>query len=222
MSELVEIKERFFRCRPPVDIRNLNGELLENDVQRYLELATALGVSAASPVKKEMLLMDPRTNLKCRIPPCPNYGTCALCPPYTYSFEESQKIVSKYHMGILFRWDFPRASALDVPSGTKRKQDIYKTLAKLEAAAFYDGYYFSCAFGGGTCKHAFCHDKECRALAEPHKGCRFPLLARSSMEGFGFDAYAMASQAGWPLYPAGIHCPDKIETLYRIGLLLIA
>ena len=81
----------------------------------------------------------------------------------------------------------------------KTNRDI---LAKIESAAFYDGYYLAVGFGGGPCKVAFCPDEDCQAL-KLGQGCKFSLIARSSMEGNGMDVYLMAAKVGWDIYPIG-------------------
>jgi predicted metal-binding protein len=128
-------------------------------------------------------------------------------------------MIQQYRAGILLRWEYPRGEAIGITA--ERRRAIYSTLASIEAAAFYDGYYFACGFATGSCR-ALCGGAICQELVEPEKGCRHPLLARPSMEAMGFDVYRTAAAAGWFLYPAGGRCPESIETLSRIAMVLVA
>ena len=207
------------RCRPATNLDQVDESQLEEDLNRYIRLAKELSVNDAVVVDRAGLRMDSRVILKCRIPLCRYYDTCSKCPPHTGAFQENQEAIRKYKKGILLRWEFPRDAMLD-PASNIRKS-VFEYISIIESAAFYDGYYLACGFATGSCRH-LCDKKECRLLKRPELGCRFPLLARPSMEAMGFDVYGMAAGAGWKIFPAGKGCPEQIQALNRIGLVLIA
>jgi predicted metal-binding protein len=98
---------------------------------------------------------------------------------------------------------------------------MYEIISKLETTAFYDGYYFALGFAGGPCKHVFCKDVECQALKNG-KPCRFPLKARSSMEGVGIDVFGMSVRMGWDIYPCGrTLSPEDVPFVRRLGIIFI-
>ena len=213
------LREKYLRCRPVSATINRKGGAPKKDLLRYLALAKELGVNDAAIVKGGAWYLDPRVTLKCAVPRCRNYNACANCPPRSPRASETAEIIKEYKTGILLRWQYPRSEALSLT--VKQRLSIYSTLASIEAAAFYDGYYFACGFATGSCR-SLCNNEGCRELVESGKGCRYPLLARPSMEAVGFDVYRTAAAAGWILHPAGGHCPDVIETLSRIAIVLVA
>ena len=51
-------------------------------------------------------------------------------------------------------------------------------------------------------RQQFCGpDKSCTVLEE--EVCRFPFVARPSMEAVGINVYKMVAAAGWEIYPIG-------------------
>ncbi len=214
-----KLREKYLRCRSVSYPKGKHRTARKEDLKRYLELARELGVSDAAVVKKGSWFLDPRVTLKCTVPRCRNYDTCSNCPPHTPNWRETAALIEPYRTAVLLRWVYVRDVAPEIAAS--RRRSTYSTLADIEAAAFYDGYYFACGFGAGSCRY-LCGGEICRELVEPEKGCRHPLLARPSMEAMGFDVYRTASAAGWTMNPAGGGCPADVKTLSRISIVLIA
>ena len=212
------LKQKFLRCRSLVNQDHISESQMKEDLERYIQLAKELSIKDAVVVHKEDLLLDSRVILKCRVPHCRYFDTCSNCPPHTGNFDENKEVLKKYKNGILLRWEFPRKALLDPDSDIRKS--IFEAISIIESAAFYDGYYLACGFATGSCRH-LCNKAECRLLSQPELGCRHPLLARPSMEAMGFDVFGMAVRAGWKIFPAGKGCPEQIESLSRIGLVLI-
>lgn len=212
------LKKKFLRCRPVPHPDQADESQLKQDLDRYIRLAKELSADDAVVIDSPGLRMDLRVVLKCRVPLCRYYDTCSNCPPHTGNFDENQKAIQKYKKGILLRWEFPRDAMLAAASNIRKS--IFEYISIIESAAFYDGYYLACGFATGSCRH-LCDKKECRLLKQPELGCRYPLIARPSMEAMGFDVYGMAARAGWKIFPAGKGCPEQIQALNRIGLVLI-
>ncbi len=94
-------------------------------------------------------------------------------------------------------------------------------LSKIEAQAYYDGYYLAVGFGGASCKTTLCSDEDCRAL-QPGNSCRHPLKGRPSMHAVGMDAYKMATRADWNIYPIGkATVPSEVPFVSHLGLILL-
>ena len=215
------LKDKYLRYRPVIAEPEIDAERLSEDLARYLALAGELGVSAAAIVDHESWYLDPRVTLKCAVPRCRNYSTCANCPPHTPGAAETAVIIAGYRKGILLRWQY--SQEYSGPERAELKHAMYTTLAAIESAAFYDGYYLACGFGSGSCRLSLCENGVCQEITEPHKGCRHPFLARPSMEAMGFDVYKTAARAGWLLHPAGRGCPEEIAaSRSRIAIVLIA
>lgn len=214
-----DFRARFLRVRQVTDLDMADKARLLQDLHKYCQMGLELGASDVAVINREMFRVDPRVRLKCRIPRCEHYGTNANCPPYTLGVQEFAALVNLYSSAVLLRWDFSREDVLD--SDPRHLRSIHETLAAIEAAAFYDGYYFATGFASGPCRRAFCSATACQALTEPTKGCRYPLLARPSMEAMGLDVYHMVWRLGWDIYPVGRHVPGEVPRVIRLGIVLV-
>ena len=189
-------------------VERVPDEILQQDLEKYRQRALELGASDATVITTDMVLIDERVRAKCIYPRCEWYGTSANCPPHTISLEQTRKIVSNFHYAILFRIKLPteylagKRTPEQIKQGRLIGRKRLEIVARVEAEAFYDGYYLAVGFGGATCKSAFCPDEDCRAL-KPGQGCKFPYSTRASMEAVGMDVYLMATKVGWDIYPLG-------------------
>ncbi len=181
---------------------------LQQDLQKYRTRAITLGATDAKIITTDMVMIDERVRAKCMYPKCEHFGTSANCPPYSMEPAQTRILVDRFRYAIFFRVKVPTENLAGkrTPEALASHAQFSKTRSQitaiLESEAFYDGYYLAVGFGGGSCKHYFCSEKDCSAL-EPGKGCRFPLLARSSMEAVGMDVYFMATAVSWDIYPLG-------------------
>jgi len=201
-------------------------ELLQQDLKKYRERALELGATDAKIITTDIILIDERVLAKCVYPKCPHYGTNANCPPYALEPSMVRKIVNKFHYAIFTKLEVP-AEVMAGPEAREKSAEVpyavrnHEIISRIEAEAFYDGYYLALGFAGGSCKSAFCSNVGCSAL-EPGQGCRHSLRARSAMEAVGIDAFAMAAKVGWDIYPIGSSTlPSDIPYGTRLGLVLI-
>jgi predicted metal-binding protein len=216
----------------------ISQEQIVRDLKHYQEVASTVdGITGAAIIGRDDICVDPRVSYKCSIPKCFGYGTCAHCPPHTISAEETQKLVQYFNHAIFIKMDLPpyivageelaKAIRLGdsgqeaaIPTG-RAVLTISKAVAKVESAAFYDGYYFAMGFGAASCKVTLCAKFDNCSVLE-RKRCRQPYFARPSMEGAGFDALRMAARVGWDVYPIGSSChPEDIPHGTLLGLVLI-
>jgi predicted metal-binding protein len=201
-------------------------ELAQRDLERYCHLSMELGATDARIISTSDIIIDERVRAKCIFPLCDRYGSNANCPPYAPQLELIRQTVSRYQHGIFTKLEIPPGRIAGKEARQKRWRIPYQSknfeiVAKIEAKAFSDGYYFAMGFANGSCKSLFCDKADCTALI-PGKSCRMPLKARASMEGAGIDALGMAAKLGWEVYPIGMSTsPSDVPHAVALGLILI-
>ena len=216
----------------------ISEEQIHSDLKRYREAALKeKGVSDVAIIGRNDIFVDRRVSLKCYIPKCWGYNRSASCAPHTLKPEETQKLVDCYHHAIFIRIGVTP----DVITGPVTKAittgeldaegrasevarstiNVMKVVTKIEAQAFYEGYYLSMGFSAGTCKVTLCYKfPDCAVL----KGeiCRHIYLSRPSMEAVGFDVFKMAARVGWDIYSVGCrNNPEDVPQGSLLGLILI-
>lgn len=203
-------------------VERVPPNVLIPDLERFRQEAIRLGATDAKVIPASDVIIDERVHMKCLYPKCTFYGTSANCPPHAVKPEQMREVVKRFHYGLLVTLQTPPETVVgDVAARRPARLKLAEIVARLEAMAFYDGYYLALGFAGGGCKDIFCPNEECSAL-KPGQACRAPLRARSSMEAVGMDAYLMATRAGWDIYPCGRAL--KLEDVpfgRRVGLVLI-
>ncbi|MBI2849130.1 MAG: DUF2284 domain-containing protein [Chloroflexi bacterium] len=207
-------------------VNEISRDKLLEDLDKYRREACRLGATDAVVIGTDEILIDERVRMKCLYPRCGAYGTNAHCPPHAMDLEQVRKAVNRYSYAIFCTIQVPPESFVGphvykersyIPSNRK----INKVVTEVESLAFYDGYYLAMGFSSGPCKPIFCPDLECAALV-PGKECRARLRARGSMEGAGMDAFRMATQVGWDIYPCGWRLkPEDVPHGRTVGLVLI-
>ncbi|MFC2011198.1 DUF2284 domain-containing protein [Chloroflexota bacterium] len=211
-------------------VRNPVGKVsedqLQKDLERYRLRAIELGATDAKVITMDTVFIDERVVAKCTYPKCDQYGTSANCPPYAMDPDRVRKVVNNFRYGIFIKLEVPTRGAVDIKTRKKRTISAFiklaEIIAKIEANAFYDGYYLAVGFGGGSCKPIFCPDEDCQALVLG-QSCRHRFRARSSMEAVGMDCFSMATKVGWDIYPIGGGIsPEEVPYALRLGLVLIA
>ena len=170
------------------------GSLLlpENSLQ---DAALDLGFEDIIPVNPRDIITVPWAREKCRFG-CSLFGKGLQCPPYGIEHEKMRQILDSYTAAFLVK-------------GAPPGKAFHTALLALERKAFLDGYHKALVFGAGPC--TVC--TECPADGQ----CRFPNLARPSMEGSGIDVYDTAVKAGLHLTPV----QEKGQYITYIGLLLV-
>lgn len=197
---------------------------LQKDLQRYEHIAVELGATEAKIITTDMITIDERVRAKCIFPKCEWYGTNAHCPPHAISLDDARKLVNSFKYAVFFRikasvetltrHNTPEQQA----KGLVLRKNRAEIVAKLEAEAFYDGYYLAVGFSGGGCKVMFCPNDDCAVL----KGspCRAAFRARAAMEAVGMDVFKLATRVGWDIYPIGYKRAEAPH-LSLFGLVLI-
>jgi len=198
---------------------------LQEDLEAYKEKAMALGATQAAIVKAKDIIVDERVVLKCQIPRCFGYGTCAHCPPHTMKPGELRQLLEGYRWAVFFIVDVPSGIIVRDKATIKEReaayQKIFHIVNDIESMAFYDGHYLSFGLAAGSCRHTFCSAQEsCQALEG--KRCRISLRSRPSMEAVGIDVYKMVAQSGWDIYPIGSGAkPEEIPKGTLAGIVIV-
>lgn len=200
---------------------------IEHDLQRFRSIALEMGSADAAIIPSGEVIVDERVRAKCLYPKCAFYGTNINCPPHAPELEFIRTLISRYNHGILFcvkgkSKDFIGEDFLKRAGRKNRaKQILNSVCSEIESRAFYEGYHLALAFGQGPCKSFWCPEQNCAALDQGGT-CRFPLKARSSVEAVGIDAFTMAAQRGWDIFPCGARAEEsKVPHVLLIGLILI-
>lgn len=198
---------------------------LQEDLEAYKEKAMALGATQAAIVNAKDIIVDERVVLKCQIPRCFGYGTCAHCPPHTMKPGELRQLLEGYRWAVFFIVDVPSGIIVRDKATIKEReaayQKIFHIVNDIESMAFYDGHYLSFGLAAGSCRHTFCSAQEsCQALEG--KRCRISLRSRPSMEAVGIDVYKMVAQSGWDIYPIGSGAkPEEIPKGTLAGIVIV-
>ncbi|MFC1902905.1 DUF2284 domain-containing protein [Chloroflexota bacterium] len=207
-------------------LEKVPDELLQQDLERYVQMALQLGAADAIIITANMVVIDERVRAKCIVPLCTSYGKSANCPPYAMELDLVRGVVGKFRYAIFSKLEVP-AEEIAGPEAREKRSAIPYTrknseiVAEIEAEAFRDGYYLTMGFASGSCRSIFCYETDCNALMAGQP-CRFPLKARTSMEAVGMDVYAMATKVGWDIYPIGRTTPpQQVPFGVMCGLVLV-
>jgi predicted metal-binding protein len=211
---------RKFQSRPP-------AKRINQDLEKYRKRAIELGAKDAKVIPAKDVIIDERVLAKCTYPKCRQYGTNLNCPPHAMSPEMLRKVVNNFKYAIFLKMEVPPESMVgpgckNPELGNPDRRHLLEIVAKIEAEAFYDGHHLAVGFAGGSCKAYLCTKEAACAAMTPGQGCRHGLIARSSMEAVGMDAFTMAAGVGWNIYPLGKRSsPDDAPYGTRMGIILI-
>ena len=125
---------------------------------------------------------------------CSAYNTNLCCPPYSPTSDTTKKVIADYNLALLIHFG--------------REGKVSKSVVQIEREIFLKNYPKVICFVAGPC--TLC--KEC-SLTE----CKFPELARPSMEACGIDVYSTAKNNGFPIDV--LKSKDEVQNYY--GLVLI-
>ncbi|MEM3490084.1 MAG: DUF2284 domain-containing protein [Nitrososphaerota archaeon] len=181
------------------------------DVFRELcDLALKSGADRAKIIAANEVVVDERVQLKCRFPPCVNYGRNLMCPPFTPSVKEFREILSKYNWALLVQMDSPlnefktkKAEGSRIYDLLEDKETIarinkkiledwkrfHALVSEIEREAFNKGNYLALGLVAGSCR--LCDS------CDVNSPCKRPFEARPSMEAMGIDVYKTAKNAGF-------------------------
>ncbi|MEJ5378398.1 MAG: DUF2284 domain-containing protein [bacterium] len=134
------------------------------DYESLVGKAIGLGASEAKLIDTAQVVFDPRSFLKCRFG-CSRWGRYWTCPPHLgLSPEMFMDAFARYRKALVIKATDPKVG-----------QDVALAIEKEAMLSFGAGFAFALAL---------CVQCESCAYPEP---CRFPHLARPSMDALGMD-----------------------------------
>lgn len=156
--------------------------------------ARRLGFASARAIATGDVAIRPWVRLRCRFG-CSRYDASFTCPPSAPDEKKLRETLSSYTHALLVE-------------GTPPSKEFHERLLALERDFFLNGHPEALAFGAGPCPVC----SEC----PPQGRCRFPELARPSLESCGVDVYETSRRAGLALDPV----THRLGYVKYIGLVL--
>jgi predicted metal-binding protein len=154
-------------------------------LEGYVQYALEGGASYCKIIPVSKIVTSEWVRLKCQFG-CDGYQRRRTCPPLSPPPSVTRRMLRDFSGAIFIAFRVPHA---EVERRLRRKGR--KLLASLERELFLDGYYSAFAMGFGPCNI-------CPAC-DLSSHCKYPEIARPSMEACGIDVYATARGAGFPL-----------------------
>jgi predicted metal-binding protein len=155
----------------PGRVRQESGDLRE-----YLDRAVEMGASEARVIEARTIRCEPWVRFKCMFG-CGGYNKRLTCPPFTPGPEETARAIACYRRAILIHSDDPAT--------------VNEIVPKLERDIFLDGHFKALGFGSGPCR--LCERCDIRGR------CKYPYLARPSMEACGIDVFTTVRTNGFEI-----------------------
>lgn len=167
------------------------------DLAHFVQLALDMGAESAGLIDASTIVCGAWVRLKCQFG-CPGYNKRLMCPPFTPTPKETAEVVACYGRAILLH---AHDNAI-----------INDIIPELERRIFLAGYYKALGFGSGPCR--ICENKgsECNTS----KRCRYPIIARPSMEACGINVFETARSNGFHIEVVRSHA--QIDDYFGVVL----
>lgn len=160
--------------------------------------AVDLGASDAKIISVDGIPVEDEVVEMCKAHLCKGYGKSANCPPHVMKPGPAREWIGQYQTGLFFKIDVS-PHILVSEDRFKTFKTIYMIASKLEVSAREEGYPLAKGLAAGSCKPVFCKGRSCDALVERGE-CRYPSLARPSMEAVGINVFKLSKDAGWDIH----------------------
>jgi predicted metal-binding protein len=191
---------------------------------RFVKLqneALDLGASDAKIIAADGIRVEDEVVEMCKAHLCKGYGKSANCPPHVMGPGQAREWIEKYETALFFKIDVSPKVLLS-EDRFKTFKSVYMIASKLEASARDKGFPHAMGLAAGSCKPVFCKGRGCDALADEGE-CRYPSLARPSMEAVGINVFTLSRDAGWDIHKIlkDSH-PEEIPKGMLAGLILLS
>ena len=194
---------------------------LEKFLAELKHKALKCGASDTTIIDANKIPIEDEIITYCRKPKCGSYAKSANCPPYAILPKETRTLVDQFSKALVFKTDVDTEILMSELQHDAFRL-IYQIAAKLESHAIESGYKNARALAAGSCLPVFCENKKCRVI-EDRKECRYPTLARSSMEAVGINVFKLIQNVGWEIHPITRDSdPDAVPYGVLAGLVLVA
>jgi predicted metal-binding protein len=141
------------------------------------------GADEAKVVPARAVVAADWVRLKCQFG-CGGWNKRLCCPPHTPTPETTRRVLGEYRRALIY--------AYRPHDNLRSRRKMARLLAAIERQAFLDGFHKAFGLGAGPCR--FC------AECDTSRRCRFPYLARPSLESCGVDVYTTCRNAGIELH----------------------
>jgi predicted metal-binding protein len=190
----------------------INRDALEKE-------AVMLGASKACLIRASLISVEERLAEMCRSPGCSGYGKSANCPPYVMGPAEARDLLASFEEALFFKLDV-EPSILMSYERFRTFERVFHLAAALEGVAERAGYGRFMALGAGSCKPVFCSGIPCAVLEG--RSCKYPSVARPSMEALGINVFKLAREVGWPIHRITKTSPvNSIPSAMVAGMVLL-
>jgi predicted metal-binding protein len=191
---------------------------------RFVKLqkkALELGASDAKIIPVDGIPVEDEVVEMCQAHLCTGYGKSANCPPHAMRPDKARKWFEKYETALVFKIDvFPQVLLSEDRFETFKS--VYMIASKLEASARDEGFPRAKGLAAGSCKPVFCKGRACDALMDGGE-CRYPSLARPSMEAVGINVFTISREVGWDIHKILKDSdPDAVPKGMLAGLILLS
>ncbi len=204
--------------RGVLDMKLANG--VNTHLLRLKKEAITLGARDIRIIPADVVPIEDEIIEMCSPTSCEQYGKSANCPPHVMTPEDARQWIRSYHSALIFKIDVS-PSVLFSDQGLEIFKRIFLISARLEEISVGEGHFFSKGLAAGSCKTVFCRDIPCDALIKDRK-CRYPSLARPSMEALGINVFRLAKEVGWEIHHILRKSnPNDIPSAMLAGLLLV-
>jgi predicted metal-binding protein len=183
--------------------------------------AIDLGANDAKVFSVDRIPIEDEIVDMCNAARCEGYGKSANCPPHVMSPSQVRHWIGKYRTALFFKIDVSPQVLLS-KDRFKTFKKVYIIASQLEAFCIEQGFTLSKGLAAGSCKPVFCKNRSCEALIEGGE-CRYPSLARPSMEALGINVFKLAKHVGWDIYPILADSdPETVPKGMLAGLILVS
>ena len=191
---------------------------------RFLKLqkkALELGASDAKIIPVDGIPVEDEVVQMCQAHLCNGYGKSANCPPHAMGPDKAREWIERYETALFFKIDVSPQVLLSEDRFETFKS-VYIIASKLEALARDEGFQFAKGLAAGSCKPVFCKGRACDALEDGGE-CRYPSLARPSMEAVGINVFTLSRDVGWDIHKILKDSdPDAVPKAMLAGLILLS
>lgn len=115
-------------------------------------------------------------------------------PYVTFNKDPISKILKAFKKALVFKICYLNSSSVNRLDTIKK---VYEIAGKGEAYCFYNGYHLAVSLAAENCRTIYCQkENDCQSLTRGC-GCRYPLIARPSIEACRLDRSKIIEILKW-------------------------
>ena len=200
---------------------DIEDDKLRTHIRECHQKAIELGACDTKAISTEAISIEDQIVEMCKPPSCEGYGASANCPPHVMRPTEARVWIQGFHAAVVFKIDVAPELLLSNERFDSFRE-VYMISSGLEAFSQERGYLLSRGLAAGSCRPVFCSNILCAALTDEGQ-CRYPSLARPSMEALGINVFQLAKDLGWEIHPLLRDSdPKDAPTAMLAGLVLVS